>query len=103
MCSTPFREALARIRNASCHRKRFQVVERIRNLLVHRAFAVLKLALDGEGVVALLGYAKMSMQRFFAMIVLPILTSRYDPQTTRGKTPGHIQGHQVGVFAAGHA
>src|SRR3712207_7058476 len=46
--SHAFRESLARIRDTPSHREGLQIVQRVRDLLVDGALAVLKLALDGD-------------------------------------------------------
>ena len=58
MCMHAVGEALARVHDAAGHRKRLQVVERVRDLLVDRALAVLELALDRERLLRVLGDAE---------------------------------------------
>src|SRR6185295_19102481 len=52
------RKPLAGVRDAARHRQREQVVERVRDLLVHRPLAVLELALDGKRLLRVVGDAE---------------------------------------------
>ena len=52
MCRTPSEKPCPGVGDAAGHRQRAQIVERVGDLLVDRALAVLELALDRERLVA---------------------------------------------------
>src|SRR5678816_697639 len=96
------REPDACVRDAACHRQRLQVVQRVRDLLVHCALAVLELALDRKRLLtvvadtqdvdaAVLGDDRLADTDF------PIRL-----QSSRLEAPGDVQRHQVRVIRTRH-
>jgi len=97
-----FGESSAGIGDAARHRQRAEIVERIGDLFVHRALAVLELALDREGLIRRLADHEDVDAPVLADDGLADLNLPVDLQSTRTEAPRDVAGDQVRVFASGH-
>src|SRR3977135_2960977 len=95
-------KALAGICDTPRHRERAQIVERIRDLLVHRALAVLELALDGDRLLRIFVDAENVDAAVLADDRLADLDFSIDLQGARREALRDIERDQVRVFPTGH-